>query len=752
MQNVNKIYEFKKEALSDEVVDYVISNGLKPHSNDVRCDACLTNYKLAYYLVKQEPSLLYRVPENNLTEEIINMALDEGFKLKKDHHRLLSNQLFLKTIIKRDYRVLNYVEKQNITKEIIELATKCKYVFEFEGKRENLQLTYTSFGEDTYIQAENNLHLLGYDDLVLSSFNNGYKAIIFEEIINEGNKYYQYMIDSALTNKVPITNLRNNSLYKNSAFEKYIYVNLFRSDNSRELFEKYLKDGYVTGNLEVTSYVLSDEFVKVFGPLMVDMIMKYLICPKSEFKIDVVLKKVNERTLKQILDKFIDKEGQHVLFQIQKIVNYLSLNSNLIKIIMTLNDDELDNLKFIIFENNEDVKINDKDDLKNINSIRYDYYNSSEMNVKDKVFKYLTGCIYNEFEQVQKQMITSARYKTLLNHSKTNIKDGVKITLYLEYLEGLSKLNDAELFGVWKNIKNNKFRPMLLNDVINVYKKIYFDYYKANLTKLHNIKPSYYLENDIPVVEFNGESFSFFIHVFNSFEARYDSVYNISSMYENTVGRSYISTSYINENHYRGASLSKNGAIFIFGDFSNENFIAASPDDIYTNGKENNSLDVKFKPPSYLDAFEMSCLTYSFNEFAFYRVNNNGYRSLPSAVLCYDEITEREKGVAKNYQIPIVLIKTDAYKDLNEKLFNQYLEEVSNGNMKHIKELIGLSYKLHRALKEEELQNILEKVSDEEFGSICECLNLCKYNVDFLNEETQNEFKTKKLNIEENKN
>ena len=43
---------------------------------------------------------------------------------------------------------------------------------------------------------------------------------------------------------------------------------------------------------------------------MQNMIMKYLICPKSEFKIDVVLKKVNERTLKQILDKFIDKEGK----------------------------------------------------------------------------------------------------------------------------------------------------------------------------------------------------------------------------------------------------------------------------------------------------------------------------------------------------------------------------------------------------------------------------------------------------------
>lgn len=752
MISVDKIYEFKREALSDEVVEYVINNNLKPPSFPPNCDNCLTIYKLACYLVKQDPKLLSRVPENNLTEEIINMALDEGFDLQKINSNLLKNQKFLKVAVERDFNVLNRVQKEYITNELIEIAKKNKYIFKFDGKREKLQLTNTSFGEETYIERENNLHLLAYDELVISSFINGYESIIFEEEIPTNNKYYDYMVNKALTDKIPITNLRNTKLFENEIFTKYIYDNLFKTGNSRKLLKKYLDDKYVNGNLELTSYILRDDFVEAFGPLMVDMIMKYLVCPESEFKIDVVLKKADAKTLKQVLEKMVDKNGEHVILQIQKIVNYFALNPDLIKLVLSFSVNELENLKFIILENNIDIKITDKEDIKNINSIRYEYYNSLDMSIRDKIFKYLTGCSSADIIKINDEKITSFRYKRLLNARGISAEDDKNVISYLEYLEGLLISSDDDMLVIWEELKTNGIKPMPLNYIVNRYKKRYFDYFKSNLTKIRGAKPNYFVDGDIPVIECNGEKFSFIIHAFNSFESRYDSVYNTSSMFENTIGRSYISTSYINEHHLFGASSKRGESIFVFEDFSFENFIACSFDDIHTDGKENNSFNVTSKISSYVDMFEMACLTHSFNEFAFYRVNNNGYRSLPSAVVCYDEITEREKRLSRLYQMPIVLIKIDAYKDLNERLFNQYIEEVNAGDINHIEELIGLSYKLKCEFNYKEIQSIFDKVPDEDVDALYECLKMYDYNVNVLNRMHQESYKTKKLNIEENKN
>lgn len=726
MKNVQKIYEFRKEALSDEVVDYVINNGLELPRNDWDCHELLYNYKLAFYLVKLNPSLLFRVPKNNLTEELITMALDEGFDLENIHEQLLENQTFLKLAISKDPKVLNLVKKENVTDELIQIACAKKYVFELVGQREGKRLTYTSFGEDDYLEVVNNLHLLNHDELVISSFINGYESIIFEEDISENNKYYEYMINKAINDRTPITNLRNKNLYKNEIFKKYLEENLFTTENARNLMKKYLDSKYITGNLELISYILKDEFVETFGLLTVDMIMKYLVCPKTDFKIDKVLKIINEKELKQSVDKLVQNNGEHYLLQMQRIINYLAENPNVIKMILSLDYDEINNLKFIMFENAPSIKVNNQDDLKNIHNVRYDYYHKDDLSIKDKIFKYLTGHLSSDFAKIQQEEITSFRYKRLLMQSNVDIKEDENIILYLEYLENLFTLSDEELLNIWNKLENN-IQPYLLDDVIYAYKKRYFEYYKSNLTKIRERKPSYILNDDVPVIEFNGENFSLIIHAFNSFEARYNGTFTTSSMFENTIGKSYISTSYINENHYKGAGARKNEAIFAFEDFSVENLLGCSCDDIYTNGEENNSLDVTKHASSYLDMFEMSCLTHSFNEFAFYRVNNNGYRSLPSAILCYDEITNKEINGARAYQLPIILIKTSAYVGLNEKLFYQYLEEVNNGDMKHVEELIGLSFKLDKKFDDDFILEIFNNISNEQKLFLINCLEIYKY-------------------------
>ena len=102
--------------------------------------------------------------------------------------------------------------------------------------------------------------------------------------------------------------------------------------------------------------------------------------------------------------------------------------------------------------------------------------------------------------------------------------------------------------------------------------------------------------------------------------------------------------------------------------------------------------------------------------------------------------------------MPVVLIKTEAYKDLNERLFEQYLKEINAGDINHIEELIGLSYKLKHEFNYKEIQSIFDKVPDEDVDSVYECLKMYNYNINALNSARHNCHKIKKLNIEENKN
>lgn len=745
MKNVQKIYEFQKEALSDEVVEYVINNNLKLPYYDSDCHELLYNYKLACYLIKLNPSLLSRVPENNLTEELIIIAFDAGFDFKNIRSKLLKNQTFLKLAISREPYVLNLVEQgSNVTDEIVKIASSKKYVFQFIGDREGKQLTNTSWGEDNYEPPKNNLHLLNNDEIVITSFVNGYESIIFEEEIPTKNKYYDYMLNKALTDRIPITNLRNIKLLENETFIKYLNENLFVTKQSRELMKKYLESKYITGNFEIVSYILRDQFVETFGLLTVDMIMKYLVCPKVEFKLDIVLKIIDEIKLKNIFDILIDKNGKHILLQMQNIVNYLAFNPMLLKNISSFDDEEIRKLRFVILENNVDIKINSKDDLNNINAIRYDYYDKNELNIKDKIFKYLTGNTIDSFYKMFVEKITSFRYKRFLMKSDINPIEDIDIISYLEYLDGLSNKTSDELFIIWNELKYNKIKPRMLDDIINSFKKRYFEYYKSNLTKTRGQKASYTIEDDVPVFEYNGQNFSFIIHAFNSFEFRSEISFNTASMFQNAIGRSYISTSYINQNHYKGALPRQGNLNFIFEDFSYENFIASSHNDIYTLGEENNTLDVTKHYSNYLDMFEMACFTIDYNEFAFYRVNNNGYRSLPSAVLCYDEIDDYAKAVAKSYQMPIVLIKTEMYKDLNDNLFNKYLNEVNNGNMKHIEELIGLSCKLFRRFDESKILEFYKKVSNEQKEFFIDCLKIYGYDDVFKHIDVTNCNKVKR--------
>lgn len=732
MVDVRNLAEFSKEALNDEVVDYAIAHDFvlpSSYNSDI-----FSNYKLATYLVKQNPQNLLHVDRNILTEELITMALDDGLEFDPSHYSLMHNEKFLKVVISRNANLLNYVEKDYVTDELVELAKNKKFIFQFLGNRTVKRPYYEDFSDDID-GPNNNLYLLNYDELVISSFINGYEAIIYEENIPHKNKYYNYMLEKALSDKIPIDNLRNFSLYENETFNNYINNNLFVSDNARKLMSQYLKDEYIKQNLELSSYILCDEFVETFGLLVVDMIIKYLICPKAEFKIDKLLQVISIKDFKTIFDLLYNENGQLKVLQIQKMVNYFASNIKLLKQIVDsdINGINSDYLRILVNEGNHDIQINGIEQLNNLNGIRYEFYDKSNLVVRDKIFAYLTGKGYFAFNEIQQEEINSLRYKQLLKKNGNDNLEDQKLVSYLEYLEKLSQLSTEQLDKIWLELQNNHPKIYLLDDIIRAFKNNFFDLYKNNLTELKGKKESY-VEDDIPVFEYNGENFSFIAHSFNAFDSRYITANGISSMYEHTIGRSYVATSYINQNHYSISVMNGSCINFIFGDFSNENLISSSYKDIYINGEENNSLDVSVNSSKYLDPFEMACLTQSYNEMDFYRISNNDYKSIPSAVLCYDEITENDKRIANNYQLPIVIIKTEAYKNLNHELWEKYKAELIRGDNVHLKEFLGLSRKLHININVEELVAMFEGVSVDKIEELLLSLRIFGYDENVIDD------------------
>ena len=124
-QDPNNLNYALAEALTDEMIDIALSSEKYIFDGKVASYALRCNSRVMLYAIKQDPNSLNYVPKEALTDEIIDIALSTGnyvFDAKEAAYKLKQNPKVMMYAVKQDPNNLNYVSDFILTDEIIKAA------------------------------------------------------------------------------------------------------------------------------------------------------------------------------------------------------------------------------------------------------------------------------------------------------------------------------------------------------------------------------------------------------------------------------------------------------------------------------------------------------------------------------------------------------------------------------------------------------------------------------------------------------
>ena len=133
-QDPNSLNYVPKEALTDEIIDIALSTGNYVFDDKEASYKLKQNPKVMMYAVKQEPNNLNYVSDFILTDEMIDIALSTGnyvFDAKEASGKLKQNSKVMLEAVKQDPNNLNYALAEALTDEMIDIALSSeKYIFD----------------------------------------------------------------------------------------------------------------------------------------------------------------------------------------------------------------------------------------------------------------------------------------------------------------------------------------------------------------------------------------------------------------------------------------------------------------------------------------------------------------------------------------------------------------------------------------------------------------------------------------------
>ena len=133
-QDPNNLNYALDEALTDEMIDIALSSEKYIFDGKVASYALRCNSRVMLYAIKQDPNSLNYVPKEALTDEIIDIALSTGkyiFNVEEANDKLRRNSKIMLEAVKQDPNNLNYVSDFILTDEMIDIALSTgNYVFD----------------------------------------------------------------------------------------------------------------------------------------------------------------------------------------------------------------------------------------------------------------------------------------------------------------------------------------------------------------------------------------------------------------------------------------------------------------------------------------------------------------------------------------------------------------------------------------------------------------------------------------------
>ena len=133
-QNPNNLNYVLGKALTDEIIDFALSTEKYVFDGREAKYILKQNLKVMLYAVKQNPNNLNYVLGKALTDEIIDFVLSTGkyiFDGREADRKLKQNPKVMLYAVKQDPNNLNYVEDEALTDEMIDIALSTeKYIFD----------------------------------------------------------------------------------------------------------------------------------------------------------------------------------------------------------------------------------------------------------------------------------------------------------------------------------------------------------------------------------------------------------------------------------------------------------------------------------------------------------------------------------------------------------------------------------------------------------------------------------------------
>ena len=167
-QNPNNLNYVLGKALTDEIIDFVLSTGKYIFDGREADRKLKQNPKVMLYAVKQDPNNLNYVEDEALTDEMIDIALSTEkyiFDGREASYKLKQNPKVMLYAVKQDPNNLNYVEEEALTDEMIDIALSTeKYIF--DGREANRKLKQNPKVMLYAVKQElNNIHYLSKNAL-----------------------------------------------------------------------------------------------------------------------------------------------------------------------------------------------------------------------------------------------------------------------------------------------------------------------------------------------------------------------------------------------------------------------------------------------------------------------------------------------------------------------------------------------------------------------------------------------------------
>ena len=276
-QNPNNLNYVLGKALTDEIIDFVLSTGKYIFDGREADRKLKQNPKVMLYAVKQDPNNLNYVEDEALTDEMIDIALSTEkyvFDAREANRKLKQNPKVMLYAVKQDPNNLNYVKEEALTDEMIDIALSTrKYVF--RGEIANYKLKQNP--KVMLYAVKQNPNNLNYvlkgaltDEVIKAAYDNG-----FWELKNNNKNNEDISIIIAKLRKT--IELKHSCFYRNTVKmieyikEKFFYLTEDKIGELYSLYEKVeltnseeaykLRDQIIDGALE------QDDPLEVFAKI-----------------------------------------------------------------------------------------------------------------------------------------------------------------------------------------------------------------------------------------------------------------------------------------------------------------------------------------------------------------------------------------------------------------------------------------------------------------------------------------------------